>query len=150
MNKTYLTSFQNKSNKISNTDHFLSTNHAPERNKTNKTKSDNQSKRKRTFESHGDVKKNCNQAEVGPIKRPENFKTVSTNQNLNSNSNSPPNLPLLRKELDREYFHWVATAEVMEAIRRKRKSPETLRLVERSMNISRPGPMRRKFGMNAQ
>ena len=50
----------------------------------------------------------------------------------------------------REYFHWGATAKIMEIIRRKRKSPEALRLVERRLEISRPGTMRRKFDMNAQ
>ena len=38
----------------------------------------------------------------------------------------------------------------MEIIRRRKKSPETLRLVERRLEISRPGTMRRKFDMNAQ
>ena len=52
--------------------------------------------------------------------------------------------------MDREYFHWGATTEIMEIIRRRRKSPETLRLVERRLEISRPGTMRRKFDMNAQ
>ena len=52
--------------------------------------------------------------------------------------------------MDREYFHWGATTEIMEIIRRGRKSPETLRLVERRLEISRPGTMRRKFDMSAQ
>ena len=55
--------------------------------------------------------------------------------------------------MDRDYFHWGATAEIMEImeiIRKRRKSPETLRLVERRLEISRPGTMRRKFDMNAQ
>ena len=52
--------------------------------------------------------------------------------------------------MDREYIHWGATAEIMEIIGRRRKSPETLRLVERRLEISRPGTMRRKFDMNAQ
>ena len=52
--------------------------------------------------------------------------------------------------MDRDYFHWGATAEIMEIIRKSRKSPETLRLVERRLEISRPEKMRRKFDMNAQ
>ena len=52
--------------------------------------------------------------------------------------------------MDRDYFQWGATAEIMAIIRRRRKSPETLRLVERRLEISRPGTMRRKFDMNAQ
>ena len=60
------------------------------------------------------------------------------------------NSPLFKSEIDRDYFHWGATAEIMEIIRRRRKSPETLRLVERRLEISRPGRMRRKFDMYAQ
>ena len=52
--------------------------------------------------------------------------------------------------MDRDYFHWGATAEIMEIIRKRRKNPETLRLVERFLEISRPGTMRRNFDMNAQ
>ena len=52
--------------------------------------------------------------------------------------------------MDRDYFHWGATAEIMEIIWKRRKSPDTLRLVERRLEISRPGTMRRKFDMNAQ
>ena len=52
--------------------------------------------------------------------------------------------------MDRDYFHWGATAEIMEIVRNRRKSPETLRSVERRLEISRPGTMRRKFDMNAQ
>ena len=36
--------------------------------------------------------------------------------------------------MDRDYFHWGATAEIMEIIRKRRKSPETLRLVERRLD----------------
>ena len=52
--------------------------------------------------------------------------------------------------MDRDCFHWGATAEIMEIIRRRRRSSETLRLVERRLEISRSGTMRRKFDMNAQ
>ena len=50
----------------------------------------------------------------------------------------------------REYFHWGATVEVMEIIRRKEKRPETRRLVERRLAIARPGTMRRRYNQNAQ
>ena len=52
--------------------------------------------------------------------------------------------------MDRDCFHWGATAEIMKIIGKRRKSPETLRLVERRLEISRPGTMRRTFDMNAQ
>ena len=35
--------------------------------------------------------------------------------------------------MDREYFHWGATSEIMEKIKQRRKGPETLRLVERRL-----------------
>ena len=57
---------------------------------------------------------------------------------------------MFKSEMDRDYFHWSATADIMEIIRRQRKSPETLRLVERRLEISLPGTMRQKFDMNAQ
>ena len=52
--------------------------------------------------------------------------------------------------MDRDYFHWGATTEIMEIFRGRRKSQETLRLVERRLEISRPGTVRRKFDLNAQ
>ena len=75
---------------------------------------------------------------------------LNPNSNSSSNRTSLQNLPVFRTEMDRDYFHWGATAEIMEIIRKRRKSPETLRLVERRLEISRPGTMRRKFDMNAQ
>ena len=52
--------------------------------------------------------------------------------------------------MDRDYFHWGATTEIMEIIRRREKSPETKRLVERRLEIARPGMMRRRYDQNAQ
>ena len=107
---------------------------APEKNKMNGTKSDNQSKHSRTFENNRDVNKNCDQAKFASnidrekLKPESKIRNATLHQNLISNSNS---LPLFKNEMDREYFHWGATAEIMEIIRRRRKSPETLRLVER-------------------
>ena len=75
----------------------------------------------------------------------EKFKTNnSTNNALNSN------LFLFKKDLDRDYFHWGATSEIMGILRRRRKRPETLRLGERRLEISRAGTMRRKFDLKAQ
>ena len=75
---------------------------------------------------------------------------LNPNSNSNSNRTSLQNLPVFKTELDRDYFHWGATAEIMEIIRKRRKSPETFRLVERRLEIFRPETMRRKFDMNAQ
>ena len=40
-------------------------------------------------------------------------------------------------------YHWGATREIMEIIRRRNKSPETRRLVELRITLSRPGTLRR-------
>ena len=52
--------------------------------------------------------------------------------------------------MDRDYFHWGATAVIMEIIRRREKSPETRRLVERRLETARPGMMTRRYDQNAQ
>ena len=51
--------------------------------------------------------------------------------------------------MDRDNLHCGATPEII-AIKRSRKSPEILRLVERRLDTSRPESLRRKFDMNAQ
>ena len=126
---------------------------APKRNKMNETKSDDQSKHNRTFENNRDVNKNRDQAKFTSNNSREKLKPESKIRNVTLHQNSISNsnlLPPFKNEMDREYFHWGATIEIMEIIRRRRKSPETLRLVERRLEISRPGTMRRKFDMNAQ
>ena len=127
---------------------------APERNKTTEEYSNNQSHQNRIFENKRDVNKINKQTNNAPNKRQRKVKTESSIRNLNSNSNQNSNLSnnlfLFKSEMDKDYFHWGATTEIMEIIRRRRKSPETLRLVERRLEISRPGTMRQKFYLNAQ
>ena len=80
--------------------------------------------------------------------KPENkVRNVKLNQISNSNSNY---LRSFKKAMNRDYFHWGARTEIMEIIRRRRKSSQTLSLVEKRLEISRQGTMRRKFDMNAQ
>ena len=52
--------------------------------------------------------------------------------------------------MDRNYFHRGATAEILEIIKRRRKSTESLRLNERRLEMSRPETMHRKFDKNTQ
>ena len=48
--------------------------------------------------------------------------------------------------MDREnFYHWSATREIMEIIRRRNNSPETRRLVEQRNRLSRPGTLRRRY-----
>ena len=47
-------------------------------------------------------------------------------------------------------YHWGATREIMEIIRRRNKSPEIRRLVERREALARPGTMRRRYDPQSQ
>ena len=53
--------------------------------------------------------------------------------------------------MDREnFYHWGATLEIMEIIRRRNNSPETGRLVEQRNQLSRPGTLRRRYHQYTQ
>ena len=104
-------------------------------------KLNDQSEANRTFEKKRHVKKINEQAETSPndnaIKfKPQKELPLRNFQTLQTSS---------AEEMDRDYFHWGATAEIMEIIRRREKSPETRRLVERRLEIERPGMMRRRY-----
>ena len=48
------------------------------------------------------------------------------------------------------FYHWVATREIMDIIRRRNKSPETRRLVELRNALSKPGTRRRRNDPHTQ
>ena len=53
--------------------------------------------------------------------------------------------------MDRDnFYHWGATREIMEIIRRRNNSPETSRLVEQRSTLSRPGTLRRRYDHQTQ
>ena len=53
--------------------------------------------------------------------------------------------------MDREnFYHWGATREIMDIIRRRNNSPETRRLVEQGNAQSRPGTLRRRYDHQTQ
>ena len=53
--------------------------------------------------------------------------------------------------MDREnFYHWRATREIMDIIRRRNNSPETQRLVEQRNNLSRPETLRRRYDHQTQ
>ena len=86
------------------------------------------------------------QAETSPNKTAIKFKR-HTKLPVQNHQEIP--LPT-SEEIDREYFHWGATTEIMEIIRRGEKSQETRRLVERQLELARPGMIRRRYDQNAQ
>ena len=54
-------------------------------------------------------------------------------------------------EINRQnLYHWGASREIMEIIRRSNKSPETTRLVERRETLARQGTMRRRYDPQSQ
>ena len=119
---------------------------APERTKRTEKKLNNQSHQNGTFKKNRDMNENYERTKSASTKRRQNANTESSIRNSNSNciqnSKRLKELPLFKNEMDRDSFHWGATAEIMEIIRKQRKSPETLRLVERRFENSRPGTMR--------
>ena len=113
---------------------------------TRERKPNNQSETNRAIEKKRHVNKTNEQAETSPNKTAIKFKRHATLPVLNCKE-----LPLsTSEEMDREYFHWGATTEIMEIIQRREKSPETRRLVDRRLEIARPGMMRRRYDQNAQ
>ena len=53
--------------------------------------------------------------------------------------------------MDREnFYHWGATREFLEIVRRRNNSPETRRLVEQRNQLSRPGTLRRRYDQYTQ
>ena len=60
-------------------------------------------------------------------------------------------ITIIENEMNREnLYHWGASGEIMEIIRRRNKSPETRRLVERRETLARPGTMRRRYDPQSQ
>ena len=101
-----------------------------------------QSGTNRTFEKNRHVNKIDEQMETSP-----NSDAIET---LPLHNYSKLSAASIEEEMDCDSFHWGATAEVVEIIRRRDKSPETRRLVERKLEIARPGTMRRRYNQNAQ
>ena len=55
------------------------------------------------------------------------------------------------EKMDRgNYYHWGASREIMEIIRRRNNSHETRRLVEQRKNLSGPGTLRRRYDHQTQ
>ena len=108
-----------------------------------------QSHTNRTFEKKYGVNKNkrneratSGQSEISALE-PSYSKKESQNQNrITKVQNSNTEIT----EMDREnFYHWGATREIMENIRRRNNSPETRRLVEQRNGLSLPETLRRRY-----
>ena len=114
----------------------------------------NQSQKNRTFENENNVNKHqrnikttSGQSEISTLER-----SLSTKEAKSLNQ-----IQKMRKEnteiteMDREnFYHWGATREIMEIIRRQNNSPETRRLVKQRNQLSRPGTLRRRYNHYTQ
>ena len=114
----------------------------------------NQSQKNRTFENENNVKKHrrnkkttSGHSEISTLERSHSMKEAkSLNQTQKSRK-----LNTEFTEIDREnFYHWGATREIMEIIRRRNNSPETRRLVEQRNQLSRPGTLRRRYDQYTQ
>ena len=105
----------------------------------NEQKND-QSHANRTFQNKGHVNK-INESEKTTSGQSE-ISTAKTSSNVKEEDIERMN----RENL----YHWGATREIMEIIRRRNKSPETQRLVERREALAKPGAMRRRYDPQSQ
>ena len=100
----------------------------------NEQKND-QSHANRTFQNKDHVNK-INESEKTTSGQSE-IRTAKTSSNVKEED--------IEKMNRENLYHWGATREIMEIIRRRNKSPETRRLVERREALAKPGTMRRRY-----
>ena len=81
----------------------------------------------------------------------QNKKTTSGQSDISTQKVSQTSNAENFDNMDREnFYHWGATREIMDIIRRRKNSPETRRLVEQRNALSRPGTLRRKYDHQTQ
>ena len=115
---------------------------------------ENQSQASRIFENKNGVNKisrseknTSGQSEISASKSSCKLKQHSniTQKKKLPNSNSEIT------DMDREnFYHWGATREIMDIIRKRNKIPKTRRLVELRNALSKPGTLRRRYDAHTQ
>ena len=126
-------------------------------NETSQERNENcthQSQSNRTFQNKSGVNKRnrsvkvtSGQSEISASKSSCKLKQQSNNIQKKKLSTSNPEIT----DMDREnFYHWGATREIMEIIRKRNKSPETRRLVELRNALSKPGTLRRRYDPHTQ
>ena len=102
---------------------------------TQNERKESQSQTNRIFEN----KNNVNKIEQSKI-------TTSGQSDINTLKTSRKSIIEINDKIDREnFYHWGATREIMEIIRRRNNSPETRRLVDQRIALSIPGTLRRRY-----
>ena len=80
-----------------------------------------------------------------------NKPTTSEQSEISTPKSSYHSLQQNIEKMDREnFYHWGATREIMNIIRRRNNSPETKRLIEQRNALSRPGTLRRRYDHQTQ
>ena len=107
---------------------------------TQNERKESQSQTNRTFESKNNVNKI------------EQSKTATSGQSdISTLKTSRKSIIEINDKMDREnFYHWGATREIMDIFRRRNNSPETRRLVDQRIALSRPGTLRRRYDHQSQ
>ena len=114
----------------------------------------NQSQKNRTFENENNVNKHqrnikttSGQSEISTLERSHSTKEAKSLNQIQKITKLKTEIA----EMDCEnFYHWGATREFMEIIRRRNNSLETRRLVEQRNQLSRPGTLRRRYDQYTQ
>ena len=126
-------------------------------NETSEERNENcthQSQSNRTFQNKSGVNKRnrsvkvtSGQSKISASK--SSCKLKQQSNNIQKKKLSIPNPEIT--DMDREnFYHWGATREIMQIIRKRNKSPETRRLVELRNALSKPGTLRRRYDPHTQ
>ena len=114
----------------------------------------NQSQSNRTFQNESGVNKRnrsekntSGQSEISASKSSCKLKQHSNTIQKKKLPNSNPEITDMVRD---NFYHWGATREIMDIIRRRNKSPETRRLVELRNALSKPGTLRRRYDPHTQ
>ena len=92
----------------------------------------NQSQTNRTFQNKNQVSKIIAKEKT----------TIGQSDISTVKGSASPKIEITENEMNREtFYHWGASREIMEIIRRRRENPDTRRLVERRETLARPGTM---------
>ena len=107
---------------------------------TKDERNENQSQTNRIFE-------NINSVNKTELNKP----STSGQSEISTSKSSYHSLQQNTEKMDREnFYHWGATREIMNIIRRRNNSPETKRLIDQRNAISRPGTLRRRYDHQTQ
>ena len=107
---------------------------------TKDERNENQSQTNRIFE-------NINSVNKTELNKP----TTSGQSEISTPKSSYHSLQQNTEKMDREnFYHWGATREIMNIIRRRNNSPETKRLIDQRNALSRPGTLRRRYDHQTQ